>query len=939
MKLYPLIILFLLCGIGSFAQNTNGVKGSVADTSSKVKLAGTTIAVLNAKDSIMRKFVYATDNGQFAINGLPGGNFILLVSYPAYADYVEKFTLDAAHPTHDFGPVNMQLKSKILSDVLIKGTVNAIKIKGDTTEFNAKAYVIQPNDKVEDLLKQLPGIQIDKDGKITANGQTINKVLVDGEEFFGDDPTLVTKNLRADMVDKVQLYDKKSDQAAFTGIDDGQKTKTINIKLKEDRKSGTFGKLNAGIATRDYYEGQAIFNRFKAKKKYSAYFTSGSDGKIGLGYNDNNTIGATGNSVQFGDDGSSFIVGGSGFDALDSFSGNYNGYGKPVAHSGGLHYDNKWSNDVQAINTNYKIGSLDVNGTTNTITQQNLTGVKAINTTSNQTNSNYGFRHKLDAAYTYKPDTITSVKISADGTFKNFRVNNDYATESVDQNGALLNTNNRSVTNNGDQQLFNASVFYTHKFKTYGRTFSWNVSENYNANQTKGFLHSKAIYYNDTTGAVIATKPIDQLKTTNTLSSITNSNMTYSEPLSKFAAVVFNYGLGFNNSTADRKSFNQSTPDNYTDLDQAFSNNYRFLQITNQVGAIFNYKKKKVTLNFGTKVSNVDFKQTDLFTSNVYKRSYVNWQPTASFQYRPSLQKAYSIYYSGYISQPTIDQIQPISSNTDPFNITIGNANLKPSFSHGISINYNSSKILSGTNTYLYGYVSARDNAIVNSSTTILTNTPTAKKGETTIQYVNLTGETPITYFGSASIGRKLKGSGISLNLGVNSNGNLNYSFINNALNKSESYTFGASVGASKYVAKKYSFSVNGGPSYTINKFSLQPVNNSNARGFSAYSNEMLFLPAKFSITTDINYTYNAATKVFPEQYRTIWNASLNKAFFKGENLKFAITATDMLNQNISFYRNVYANNITQTTNTSIGRYFLFSVTWDFTKFATEPTK
>src|ERR1700744_5874502 len=158
---------------------------------------------------------------------------------------------------------------------MIKGTASQMKIKGDTTEFNAKAFVIQPNDKVEDLLRQLPGIQVDKDGKITAQGETVTKVLVDGEEFFGDDPTLVTKNIRADMVDKVQLYDKKSDQAAFTGVDDGVRTKTINIKLRADKKNGSFGKITSGVGTDSYYEGQGMYNQFTAKQKFSVYGTVG----------------------------------------------------------------------------------------------------------------------------------------------------------------------------------------------------------------------------------------------------------------------------------------------------------------------------------------------------------------------------------------------------------------------------------------------------------------------------------------------------------------------------------------------------------------------------------------------------------------------------------------------------------------------------------------
>ncbi|MGN6177677.1 MAG: carboxypeptidase regulatory-like domain-containing protein, partial [Mucilaginibacter sp.] len=221
------IFTLLLCCVCSFAalsQTNYSIKGSTGDAGSNVKLPGTTVMVLNQKDSIMRAFTWAGGTGQFAINNLPKGKFLLLMTYPGYADYVEKFTLDSANTSHDFGYIDMVLKTKLLKDVIVKGEVDAIKIKGDTTEFNAKAYKVQPNATVEDLIKQFPGFQVDKDGKITAHGKAVEKVLVDGEEFFGDDPTLVTKNLRADMVDKAQIYEKKSDQAAFTGIDDGKTT-------------------------------------------------------------------------------------------------------------------------------------------------------------------------------------------------------------------------------------------------------------------------------------------------------------------------------------------------------------------------------------------------------------------------------------------------------------------------------------------------------------------------------------------------------------------------------------------------------------------------------------------------------------------------------------------------------------------------------------------
>jgi hypothetical protein len=365
----------------------------------------------------------------------------------------------------------MNLKSRLLKEVLIKGTVAAIKIKGDTTEFNAKAYTIQPNSKVEDLLKQLPGIQVDKDGKITAQGQTVNKVLVDGEEFFGDDPTLVTKNIRGDMVDKVQLYDKKSDQATFTGIDDGEKTKTINIKLKEDKKNGYFGKIDAGIGTDGFYQGQGLFNKFKGKKKFSVYGTFGNTGKTGLGWNDNNKLG-TGDGIQFNDDGNAYFDGGGRDGGLDSFSGRYDGQGIPVANTGGVHYDDKWKNDKYALNTNYKIGNLEVDGTRNNKSQQNLppdptdpTANTVINTKSDETFNNSMFRQKLDATYTVKLDTTTTLKVSVDGTLKNSDTHTTYIAESRRLDSTLLNTNDRTLTNKVDQQLFNASAFLYQKIK------------------------------------------------------------------------------------------------------------------------------------------------------------------------------------------------------------------------------------------------------------------------------------------------------------------------------------------------------------------------------------------------------------------------------------------------------------------------------------------
>ena len=930
MKLKLLLISFCFLSFTTLAQSTYSIKGGIVDTASKVKLLNSSVLVLNAKDSIMRAFKRADAGGLFSINGLSKGKFILLVTYPGYADYVERFTLDSTTSVHDFGQINMVLKSKLLAEVIVKASHVAVKIKGDTTEFNAKAFVVQPNAKVEDLLKQLPGIQIDKDGKITAQGEAVNKVLVDGEEFFGDDPTLVTKNIRADMVSKVQLYDKKSDQAAFTGIDDGKKTKTINIVLKEDKKNGLFGSLNNNIGSEGYYEGQELFNRFTAKQKFAAYGTFANDGRTSLGFGDSNKIDAGNGDIQFVDGGITITTNGNN-DALDSFSGYYDGKGLPVTQSGGLHFDSKWNNDKESVNTNYKVGYIDLTGATTTISQQTLpTGV--FNTNGNETFKNSAFRQKLDVTYQIKMDTSSNLKISADATFKNFHVDNNYVTL-TDSAGTALNQNKRSVINSGDQRIFDAGLLYTKKFKKVGRTLSWSVSEAYNRNQTHGYLNSEIDFYN-LKAPLDSPQFINQLKTTNTISSVLNSNITYSEPIVKKWAVLFNYGLATNNNTTDRLSFDESTPGLYNILDNTYSNNYKFNQLTNQVGAIFNYKNNKAIFNFGTKASAVNYKQVDEFTGTVLERSFINWAPQAMYQYNFSQQKTFRLNYNGNTTQPTIDQIQPVLVNTDPLNITIGNPNLKPSFTNRFTLFYNSYQVISGQQFYVRADYSNTSNAIVNNTTTDYAT------GVNTTQYINLNDKTPYRYSLYTSLNKKMKAiDDISAGVYFNTSANVSYSYINNVLDNSNSHTYSGGLSFQKYVQKKYDFYINGGPSYTFSGMSLQPQSNNNAAGFTANGNFDLYLPLNFGAGSSVRYTYNAQTQTFSAEYRTIWNAYIYKTFLKDDKLKISLSANDLLNQNTNFSRAITGNTSTQTNTTGIRRFFMLSATWDFTKFGTTAPK
>src|SRR6185295_1253732 len=286
---------------------TSSVKGIVEDTVEHKTLQNTVISLLKVNDSVLVKFTRADKTGKFSINNVKDGQYILMITHPLSGDYFDKITV-APGAVKDLGTIAMTPKSKLLAEVIIKSG-SPIRIKGDTTVYTADSFKVREGANVEELLRRLPGIQVDKDGKITAMGERVKKVLVDGEEFFGSDPGIATKNLRADAVKEVEVFDKKSDQAEFTGIDDGVKDKTINLKLKDEKKKGYFGKIEAGGGLPDKYDNAVMLNAFRGKRKIAAYGIMSNTGQTNLDWQDANNYGGGIDGLEggVGDDGDIYV--------------------------------------------------------------------------------------------------------------------------------------------------------------------------------------------------------------------------------------------------------------------------------------------------------------------------------------------------------------------------------------------------------------------------------------------------------------------------------------------------------------------------------------------------------------------------------------------------------------------------------------------------------
>jgi hypothetical protein len=915
----------LLCQLVS-GQSNKSVSGVVQEGGTPNKIAFVSVSVLNAKDSTLVTFTHTNFEGAFSVKNLKYGEYILLVSFPDLADYIERFRLDTVNPGKSFGLINMELKSKVLSEVIVKAKRISMRVKGDTTEFDAGYFKIRPNAKVEDLLRQLPGVEIDNTGKITAQGKTVNKVLVDGEEFFGDDPTLVTKNVRADMIDKVQVYDKKSDKSVFTGIDDGNRNKTINLKLRADKKNGYFGKLEGGLGTNDFYQTQGMFNAFRDNEKLSIYATRSNTGKIGLGFIDNRKYAGDLGAIDLIDGGIPSVFSGKN-DDLDSFDGRYNGEGIPKAWNAGIHYDVKWNNNKETLNTNYKVGTINNDGEKNSLTQSNLP-LSLIRTSDAQAFSNRFFRQKTDLAYQNQIDSTSMIKFILDAYDKNSDTRNIFLSSSRRFNDTLLNTNSRDIQNHMESRGIHASGFWGKKFRLPGRTLTIAFDENYQIQNTDGYLNSKIHFYNDV-GELDSIQLIDQKKVNHLKAQTLKGSAQYTEPLAPWLSLSTNYVFALNNSSSDRRSYNSGS-EGYTLLDTLYSSDYSLKQYYNQGGILFNYHKRTSSFNLGVNIAAVNYRQRDRYTMNRFNRNFVNWNPQAIYNVQLPNHRRFSFIYTGNTNQPSIDQLQPIRVNADPLNIFIGNPALKPSFSNAFRLYYEAYNTSSGHLISFEGTYGLITNPIVN-------NTSIDSTGKNTLQSINLNKQA-INYSGEIYNSWKLPKNALNLGLSLRVRGNKLYNLVNERLNAAETGSFGLSFSASKFKNKTYDFHISAGPSYVVNKSSLQDING-NGWNFRGNGGANVYLPGKLKLSADGDYIFSGKTESFNYDFkRFILNAALAKSLSKNEEFNIILQGADLLNENKGFSRYTTENRLTETTYTTIRRYFLLSITWDFSKMS-KPSK
>ncbi len=912
-KLTLLFSISVLLSIVTWAQ-TSTLKGNLTDTSNKQSLQNAVVSIIRQKDSILVTYVRVDAQGDFEIKNIPKGNYILQITYPMYADYVDNIELEA-NSVKTLGVISLIQKAKLLEEVIIKQKISAIRIKGDTTEYKADSFKVGPNANVQDLLKRMPGIQVNSKGEITTQGQKVEKILVDGEEFFSDDPAVVAQTLRADAVNTVQVFDKKSDQATFSGIDDGVKTKTINLQLKDDKKRGYFGKAELG-SDLDYYKtAKLLANSFKGKRKIAGYLTYDNTKFESLNWQDKNNYGGDLNSnTEFGDDGSIYF-----YNNGDEFS---NSQGLPNAITAGLLFSKKWQADKSNINNNYQYNNLRVTGINKTITQNILGGDSSFTTTQTQNFVSNKNRNRIKSVYDWTIDSSSSLKVTLNAGITHMDNIGTTLGKSFRLDSSLINQSNRTSSSIGDNKTLSTNIFYRKRFKKKGRTISLTTDFTLGNNINSGYLISNNTYY-DKIGAFDKQEAIDQYKPNEDNSKILSSKISYTEPVWKNTFLELNYKYALNTNDASRKTFNKSVSGAYDNLVDSLSNHYLYNNHAHTGGFNVRYTGKKLNFAIGTGLGTVSFRQTDVATNLPRDVNFTNLLPTASIGYNPAKQTRLNFTYNGTTKNPTLQQIQPLKDNSDPLNISVGNPNLKQEFRNSFNLNFNNYKVLQGRGIYLNANFSTINNAI-SSATSIDT------LGKRINQSINVDGNYSGRIYSSFSF-TIFK----AFNLGFDFNPSIsrNINFINNQKNINDNVRLGYNINLNYNSDKWLSFYFGIGANSNQSKSSINTGIETKYWTYESYGQIEMKLPKKWYLNIDEDITVYQKTAVFANQKDIyIINASIKKSIDKNENWQVKASVNDLLNQNQGVNRNISSNFITETSNQTIQRYFLLSLIYNFSK-------
>jgi len=675
-----LLPLLLLLPSIVFSQKFS-IKGQLTDTLSS-PLSSATLMVLSAKDSSLINFGVTDQKGNFEIRNINRGEYLFKVSFVGYNTYLRRVSSAEGVTEVNLGQIRMTPRTTQLDEVVVHGEKAPVTVKRDTIEFNADSFKTKANASVEDLLKKMPGIDVESDGTVKAQGEQVQRVTVDGKEFFGRDPKLATRNLPADAVDKVQVFDKKSEQATFTGIDDGQREKTINLELKEEKRNGAFGALTGGIGTDGRYTAKGNLNKFSKGKQLSF---------LGMGNNINEQGFSISDYMNFSG-GSQQMMAGAGGGMRLTFDGNNSG-GVPLNfggrqngiitnYAGGLNFNQVISKKTE-VNGSYFYNHLDQEIDRIVERTNYLPSGQTYGSSQDSRQHNVNENHRLNFTIDHKIDSSNSLRFTSSASYSNTML----TTASLSETMSASNTPQNSSTNynqtDGTGLTINSNLLYRHRFAKKGRNVSVNALFNISENGSDMDLSAENFFYSGATEQQNVQRTTDQGSSNQSV----GASLSYIEPIGGRKYLEVSYNVRTNLNDVDRNVYDITGSS--SDFNQMLSNSYTSNYIYHRPGLSMRINRNKFNVSFGANWQKTVLDGRLKILEIDINKDFQNILPNLRFNYDFSNVRHLRLEYETSIQEPTIQQLQPVVDfSTSQINQSIGNPNLGPGYNHRMNLHF-----------------------------------------------------------------------------------------------------------------------------------------------------------------------------------------------------------------------------------------------------------
>lgn len=938
-----IFLFFLLLSAGqSIAQNVE-VKGRLVDANDQSALIGANVLLINSADSTKRFGVVADTSGAFVFKNIPVAGYRLVASFIGYISYDQRINLRRTSP--DLGKIQLKPDAQLLKDVIVKGVADRVEQKGDTVVYNASAFKVNKDANAQDLLEKMPNITVEN-GQVKAQGENVQKVTVDGRDFFGDDASLALKNLPAEVIDKIQVFDRLSDQSQFTGFDDGQTTKTINIVTRSDRNNGQFGKAYAGYGTDNRYMAGGSTNYFKKDTRISVIGMTNNINQQNFGNEDllgvlgtsgggpgggGNRGGGGGQGGNRGGGGGGGNFGGGGNNSSNFLTGQQGGISRTNAL--GLNYSDNWGRKWKVSGSYFFNDAKNENTSELARTFFTTQGTGQLYN-EGYTSTNNNDNHRLNARLEYTINTKNSIIITPR---LSFQANTAYSSllGANSLSGRPLNQTqtNRESQNSGYN--WGNNILWRHRFGKIGRTISVGLSTSANDRTGESLLKSINQYFGRKTADSL--QVTDQQTDTKSNGYTISSNISFTENIGRTGQLQLNYTPSYTKNYSDRDTYNynQSTSE-YSMPDLRLSNEFDNTYITNRIGGSYRLRIKKtmVTGELNYQNAQLSGKQNYPLQFEI-NRSFNNFLPSAMLMYRGNDGRSLRINYRTSTNAPSISQLQNVIDNSNPLFLRTGNPNLKQEYNHSMFFRYGVTNAKTARSFFINLNGSFTQNNISNTTFIATKDTTIAgfplRVGSQFSQPVNVNGNWNIRSF--VTYGLPVTAIKSNLNFNIGTGYTRTIGLINNAQNTSNTHSITGGLVLSSNISEQLDFTLSVNGNYNTVTNTLQPA----LDGTYYYQNTNFKLnyvtKGGFFVNTNLNHTfYTGLGQDFNLNF-TLWNAAIGYKFLKNKAGELKLSTFDVLGQNNSISRTVTETYIEDLQTRVLQRYYMMTFTYTLRNF------